>query len=461
MWIELIKDVGEHKAGKFIEVDETIGRSYIGAGLAKDGGDGPDVVIFQRAIDTFRTEMRGMVESTAAAINAATEGIRTRPADVAGVQFNSIEAGESSVDRRRGPGHYLRNVVNSLAYGDQEAHAELTKPWEEGGYGVQLRGTRAMVEGQGSAGGYTTPVLYESAMFRVAAQQEIIIPEATVVPLGAREVQWPALNQYSAPSSGQSAFFGGMQVYRKGETKQRTEVDLSLKYVKLIAQDLTAYTEISRDYIQDSMVSVDGLVTEQMGRAIGWREDYESYNGNGIGQMLGIMNAPATLAVSRNTSSHIKYQDIFTMMTRLWNAESPCWITHKYAISEIYQLQDGSGRFMFIPNAYAGQGGAGAEAGGGITFKLAGTLLGIPLFTSEWAPQLGSEGDLALIDRKKFLVGRRSGLEIGLSEHFKFDTDEIAIRAKIRNDGQPWLKAPMYLADGSGSNQVSSFVVLN
>jgi HK97 family phage major capsid protein len=460
MWLELLKDVGEHKAGKFIEIaDEPVARSYIAAGLAKDGGDGPDVVILQRSIDTFRTELRGFVDQTAAAITDAASQVRTRPRNVAGAGLDigdgTITPGTAEADRRRGPGNYIRSIVRALANRDEDAHAELVKPWNEGGYGVRLNGSRAMVEGQGSAGGYTTPVLYESQVFKVASQMEIIVPYATQVPLGAREVFWPALNQYSAPAAGQSAFFGGMQVFRKGETLHRTEVDLAFKYVKMVAQDLTAYSELSRDLVQDSSVSIDGMVVEQMGRAIGWREDYESFLGNGIGQFQGILNAAATLSVSRNTSNQILYEDVFTMPTRLWQPEDPCWITHPYTMYNISTLVDPANHFIFIANAYNNGGGGDAA------FKLAGQLLGRPIYTSEWAPVLGSTGDLTLIDRKKYLVGRRSGLEIGLSEHFRFDQDEIAIRAKIRNDGQPWLKAPIYLADGSGSNQVSGFVSLH
>lgn len=465
MWIELISKVGEHPAGKFLEVEDSLGRGYIAAGLAKDGGDGPDVVVFQRAIDTFRTEMRGFVEGTAKAITDATAGLRAKPPVLSSRADGSVYIGESIVgtegeaDKRRSAGSFVRDIVLAQAYRDEEAHKRLVTPWSEGGYGSRLNGARTMTEGVGGAGGYATPVIYESQVFKVMAQREIIFPYAMQVPLGAREVYWPALNQFSTPAAGQSAFFAGIQVYRKGETLHRTETDLAFKYVKMVAQDLTAYTELSRDLIQDSMVSMDGMVVENMGAAIGWREDYESYLGNGLGQMLGILNAAATLQVTRNTGGAIKYQDIFTMTTRLWYPEAPCWITHPYSISQIWQMQDASGRLIFIPNAYVGP--DAAEGKGAMTFKLAGTLLGNPIYTSEWAPTLGNTGDLALVDRRKYLAGRRSGLEIGLSEHFKFDQDEIAIRAKIRNDGQPWLKAPITLADGAGTNQVSGFVVLH
>lgn len=102
-------------------------------------------------------------------------------------------------------------------------------------------------------------------------------------------------------------------------------------------------------------------------------------------------------------------------------------------------------------------------------FKPAGYLLGDPVFLSEKVPApstnvnttsnvYGPLGELLYVDAKSYWIGRRSGLEIGLSEHFKFDTDQLAIRAKIRNDGKPGQLAPIYLADGV--NQVSGIVTL-
>ena len=140
---------------------------------------------------------------------------------------------------------------------------------------------------------------------------------------------------------------------------------------------------------------------------------------------------------------------------------SACWICHPYTLYSIETLQDPANHFIFIPNAaVVGQPGMGVTAGGAATYRPAGVLLGWPIYTSEKVPALGTAGDLSLIDRKMYWVGRRSGLEIGLSEHFLFDTDQLAIRAKIRNDGKPGQIAPFYLADGTQSNQVSGFVSL-
>jgi HK97 family phage major capsid protein len=443
MWIELLQDIGEHKANKFLEVSDEIGRSYIAAKLAKDGGDGPDVVLFQRSLEVFRTEMRGMVEGTAKAIQDATAAIKRTP-------NIRIDNGESEADKSKGLGDFVRNIVRASDPRDPEtmqgANERLTKE-----YGVK----RVMTEGAGASFGYTTPVIYESMILKEEAEQSVIVGASTEVPLGARQVEWPALNQFTAPTKGQSAMFGGIQVYRKGETRQRTETDPKATKVVLMAQDMTCYTEISRDVMQDSAVTLDAMIPLLMGGAIAWREDWEALQGIGNGQFLGIYNSPAFLTVARATANTITFPDVASVYSRLLPSckKNAVWLIHPFTISTLLTIQDGAGRYIYIPNwPGATEGPAGASPSG--------RLLGLPVIETEKAPVLGATGDLTLVDRKKYLVGRRSGLEIGLSEHFKWDTDEIAIRAKVRNDGAPWLKAPIYLADGSQSNQVSAFVGL-
>ncbi len=484
-WIELLKAVAEYPAGKFLEVEDQVARSYIDAGLAKDGGDGPDVVILQRSIDTFRSELKGFVDQTAAAITEAAQGVAKRPI-IRGVGLDigqGIAAGESEADRRAGWGDIVRSVVvNADPQSDPEAKTEardrLVKVygfsaagqgnWSAGDREVHPNVMRSfarshpmiarnLAEGGGTTGGYLTAVTYETMLLQIAAEQEVFASTAQEVPMGARQTEWPALDQYSVPAAGQSAWFGGVRVYRKGEASQRTESDPAYKKIVLTAQDLTGYTEFSRDLLQDSVVTLDAQVPQLLGGAIGWRTDWECVNGNGLGQFLGIANSACLIQVTRNTASHIKYQDIFGMKSRLLPSELGYarWFVHPFALADIEGMTDGSGRLVYMPNLTT------PEQGGPISAQTSGRLLGIPIVVTEKVSNLGTAGDLNLFSMRRYLKGTRMGLAIGISEHFKWDTDQIAVRAKVRNDGKPQLLNSIYLADGSGSNKVSAFVSLN
>ena len=487
--IQFTRDVGDYKVGQFSEVADVVATQFINMNVAKPAPED----LAERSVAMAAAQMTASIEATALKqreeIQAALKALAipqrdfARPKHVSGRNGDGYTDYTSEVDKKRGVGDWFRCVMRTMIVGDTEARTVLERPWEEGGYGcyrVDHHGERGMVEGVGSLGGYTTPVIYEQQVFEVAAEQSVLVTRAEVKPLGNRQVEWPALNQYVAPTAGQAAWFGGMQVFRKGEDVQRTEKDLSFKKIQMLANDLTAYTELSRDLVMDSTIPIDNYIVRLMGQAIGWREDWEAFNGNGVNQFLGLMNSPALLPVTRHivadrattqAPNPIFAKDVFAMLSRMIvGARDPVWFCHPYSMANIEALTSPSGAFMYIPNTTLISGGGNGEATGGMTYRPAGTLMGLPIFRSEKVPPPsgtndttninGPLGELLLIDCKSYWVGRRSGLEVGLSEHFKFDTDQLAIRAKVRNDGKPGQLAPIYLADGSASNQVSGFVAL-
>ena len=87
-----------------------------------------------------------------------------------------------------------------------------------------------------------------------------------------------------------------------------------------------------------------------------------------------------------------------------------------------------------------------------------GTLMGYGIDYTEKLPTLGTSGDLLLADWSYYLIGDRQATTIDSSMHFRFRNDLTAWRAVHRVDGQPWLSAPLTLADGV--TQISPFVIL-
>ncbi len=279
MWIRYTKETGPNKVGSFADVDETTQRMFVNLGIAEVAPEDPVQRAISQASSTFQAVLDAHlvanppVRQTPA--RTAPRGIV--PPDRGAVEFTSIRGGEAEADRRRNVSGFVRNIVlahplNPDPAQRDAAHEELVRPWEEGGFGSHYR---AMVEGTGTAGGYATPVIYETRIMEFMAESQVIIPGATEMPMAAREVLYPVVNQYSIPVNGQTAMFGGIKVYRKGEITQRTESDVSFKKLGMLANDMTAYTELSRDLLQDAP-GLDNYVMRAMGGALGWREDWES-----------------------------------------------------------------------------------------------------------------------------------------------------------------------------------------
>jgi HK97 family phage major capsid protein len=88
-----------------------------------------------------------------------------------------------------------------------------------------------------------------------------------------------------------------------------------------------------------------------------------------------------------------------------------------------------------------------------------GTLLGRPVVFSEHAEQLGTVGDLSLIDPLGYYsANKKSGTTFAQSMHLYFDYDMQAFRWTVRFGGQPLLSAAITRA--KSSNTKSHFVTL-
>jgi HK97 family phage major capsid protein len=314
---------------------------------------------------------------------------------------------------------------------------------------------RAMGENTGTTGGYTTSVTYESQLLAFCAEQEVFLSRATVVPLGARQAEYPALDQTGTPAAGKPSWFGGAVAYRRSELAQRPESDIKVKQVTLLAMDAIAYVDMSADLIQDAPALADSIIPATFGGAIGWMADNEAMNGNGLGTMLGILNSPALLMVNRAGGGTIGYADLTGMFAAMVSCDrgSAAWYCGALTLPTLMGIADTHGNSVWLPQMPSFL----APAPG---LVVAGTMFGLPVIVTEKVPVLGNPGDLSLFSMKRYLYGKHPGVEVGLSREFKWDTDQISIRLKLRNDGKPSLAAPILQNDSAGTTKVSAFVTL-
>jgi HK97 family phage major capsid protein len=80
------------------------------------------------------------------------------------------------------------------------------------------------------------------------------------------------------------------------------------------------------------------------------------------------------------------------------------------------------------------------------------------LVVTEKCPAVGTKGDIILADFGHYLVGDRGGLRTDYSQHYKFQSDQMAYRVIKRVDGQPWLKQA--ITPRRGGATLSPFVAI-
>ncbi len=226
---------------------------------------------------------------------------------------------------------------------------------------------------------------------------------------------------------------------------------------------MVLYTVSSNQLLADNGIGLDALLTQLFGQAITWYKEYAFLRGVGAGSSmpLGVLNAPATYSQSRHTTSHFTLLDAANMMSRLqvrsW--DDACWIMHQSVLPELIQMNDISA----TPPGTAGNHltwttpfGDGKVGGAAMKMPTA-FLNGLPLFFTEKSPQLGTAGDVMLVDWSRYVIGMRLDMQIDVSPHYLFRNNQLAWRVVARCDGKPWLNSPITDAEGY---TVSPFISL-
>jgi HK97 family phage major capsid protein len=486
MFIKLKSDAGGHKAGAVIEIpDEAVARGYIASGLAEESDQSGLVAsLVEARLGAINESVASTLDEFKRTFLDKTPSNGPPAAPDKGVEFDGeIEGTESPSDRgvdgknvSRGLGEILQLIARTSIHqpqADREhaderlvRHFELPKVKNSEGV-VSRTGTESM-SGGATYGYFIKPEIL-SGYFEIAMEDSLIEPYAFNVPVGTtNEVNWPALDQYFTPTAGQSAATAGVQVYRKSEIRQRQASDAKLRNITLKINDLTAFTSVSRDLVADNYIAITTLLPSLFMKAMAFTKDYEFLNAQGGDRPIGLRNSAALLTVNRGTASHIYFPDLLKMLSIFDQSrlKSAMWIAHQSTYTELAAIKDSSGTFAFQPNALITQAAmfsaiSGTKSGG-MNFAAQGTLHGLPIrFTSDKLEILGTAGDLMLIDPSQYGVANRSGIEVGVSDQFLFDQDQLCYKWKLRNDGQSlWSGPRLSTTPAGGLFKTSPFVTL-
>lgn len=303
-----------------------------------------------------------------------------------------------------------------------------------------------LAEGAGSTGGYTVPSEFRPLVSQQAEEYSIVRPRAMVIPMTRRQIEVPALKQ-SGTTAGQPHWFGGMLAFWEAEAATLTETEPAFRNITLTAHELTAVTHVSNNLLADSAVSLSALLTGPRGfpGVIAWKEDYAFLNGEGTGEPLGVLNAAATIGVSRTTGGAVKYDDLVNMLAKFLPSGRGVWVASVSVKAQLMLMNGPSGNPSYL----------WGNADKGVPDQ----LLGMPIIFTEKVPALGTKGDISLCDFSHYYVGDRQVTTIESSSQARWLKNQTSWKVVHRVDGQPWLDTYFTLADGSTA--ISPFVTLN
>lgn len=191
----------------------------------------------------------------------------------------------------------------------------------------------------------------------------------------------------------------------------------------------------------DDAVNGEALIMRQAMEGLRSLLENGIMNNPGLAGPLGIFQSPANIVEAiegsqtiANTAAYIAL-NIGKMAKRIRHPSR----------ARLYLQQE------FVSNLIAATTGGTAHPIFGPATEAAphGTICTFPFFYNEFAPSVGSVGDILLADLSDYYLITKGGLRTAMSVHVRFLNDENVFRFSIRYNGQPATSGPITTHTGA------------
>lgn len=296
-----------------------------------------------------------------------------------------------------------------------------------------------------SNGGFLVPTAFMPDLKTIEMEMDPTAGLVTTVPMGTQVVQIPA----RVDKNHSSSVSGGLTVSRRTETQSVTATQMALEKIELRATPLTGISYASEELLSESAISFAALLEQ------GFRDEFtstilkEKIDGTGAGEAMGVLNSPCTISVAKESGQSadtINVTNITKMRYRCYNYNRAIWIANHDTYLQLIAAH----------TAFSNTDQPIFTHGNGT--DVPDTLLGRPVFFSEYAKTLGDNGDIILGDWSQYLWGTREGLQRAESMHVRFLNNERTFRFNMRNTGAPWWSSA--LTPVNSTVTLSPFVTL-
>jgi len=196
----------------------------------------------------------------------------------------------------------------------------------------------SMSETVPSDGGFLVPVEYSSQIHNVALENEIIMPRCFVQPMKSNECHIPAMSIGNHSTN----LYGGFTASYTGEAGTINEANPKCRDMELNAKKLTGLIRFSGELAADIPGGTNQIINI-CGKGLAWYRDRAFLKGSGVGEPLGILNAPCTITVAKEGgqgADTLVYENFTKMIGRLHPAcfNNSIWIIQVSAIPMLLQL---------------------------------------------------------------------------------------------------------------------------
>jgi HK97 family phage major capsid protein len=283
-------------------------------------------------------------------------------------------------------------------------------------------------------GGFFVPHAIAPGILSIAPEDDPLLPLVTPVTMQAPTVSYNARVDKNHATS----VSGGFVVTRRPETVDGTSSRAQFEQITLTANEEFGLAIATERILTDSPQSFVAIIQA------GFRDEFaangmnERINGLGTGERQGYMKTGCKIAVPKQggqgTATIVK-ENIDKMAARSWRYSRAVWIANHNTRPQLKSLVQVVGTGGNAVPYFTNEGGREL-------------LDGRPIFFTEFAPTIGTEGDLALLVPSEYLEGTYQTEQYAESMHVRFAAAERMFRFYRRNDGQWWWKTPLTPKNG-------------
>lgn len=453
MWIKVIRTIPgtAWAVGEIVEVDAVIARAYIDAKYVEEAA-APAAAAIDAATQAEITAIRSAFTDTLKLV-----GDQVRSANAALRPLVQIHGTESEDEKLvttggfRSMGHFSYAVVRGYKPDnpDPDHLGMLTK--YVGAYDRIARAATGMNEASDPDGALAIPPQYATTIWERTRKYENLADRISMMPIGGNSWQMPADAETSRVDGSRR---GGIQGFWEGEATQyaKSRPTFSDRYLRL--KKLTVLLYATNELLEDAP-GLEGYINRVAPEEITFKINDGLVNGNGSGNLLGLLNSPCAVSVAKETSqvaATIVGPNIVKMFNRLYapSRSSSVWLVNQDCEQQIQQaaLATGtySGQLVYMPPT-------------GLSESPYATLYGRPVLPIEQCQTVGTVGDVILVDLSSVLaIRKQAGLQQAMSIHLRFDYDETVFKFTLRMDAQnAWAKP---LTPFKGTNTLSPIITL-
>lgn len=305
-----------------------------------------------------------------------------------------------------------------------------------------------MSTGVPSEGGYLMRTQWTTEFLNRAREASTLLPLCRRVTIGADfdSLEYPYIDETSRADGSR---WGGVQVFWAAEATTVSATKPKIGKGELRLEEIMGLAYVTNRLLRDSS-AVESILTNSFESEFGFLVDVSIFKGSGAGQMLGILQSPALVSVTRNVDPMVTLLDMYEVMpSRL--KSSATWFYHPSWLSTLVSMKLGDFPVWMPP---------GSPMTGGLTATPSAMILGRPAIELEQATGTAAPGDINFFNMGEYVVIEKEneGINFDQSMHVAFLTNEMAFRWVYRINGQPIMKSSVLRY--TGSTYVSPFVTV-